>query len=659
MMDATKYAPGYYPVPAGYDSWVKKDHIEKAPAWCSVDLRDGNQALIVPMSLAEKLEFFQMLVKIGFKEIEVGFPAASETEYEFLRTLIEKNMIPADVTVQVLTQCRDHIIRRTFEAVKGAPRAVIHFYNSTSVAQREQVFHKSKEEIKQIAVDGAKLVKQLSEEYEGNFLFEYSPESFTGTEVDYAVEVCNAVLDIMQPTPERPMIINLPVTVEMSMPHVYANQIEYCDKHLKYRDSVIISTHPHNDRGTGVACAELAVLAGAQRVECCLFGNGERTGNVDAVTLAMNMYSHGVDPKLDFSDMPAICATYERVTRMHIYERTPYAGQLVFAAFSGSHQDAIAKGMTWRKEKHLHEWTCPYIPIDPHDIGRTYDADVIRINSQSGKGGIGFLLQQNYGYNPPPKMREDLGYRVKDVSDHEHRELSVKEVLGVFEIQPYASGLPRNIEQCLNDYNIPLYLSHTVTEIHGDKRLTGVTVSKVDEHMRPIPGTEEEYSCDTLILSVGLIPENELSLDAGVTLDARTKGATVDEYFQTDRPGIFAAGNVLHVHDLVDFVSMEAEKLADSAARYIKEGKLPACEIQVKTDKNINHTVPQRISGTEDCCLSLRVNRPFKDCVLVVSQNGKEIARKKMKKALPAEMIHIDLKAEKLENKGDLEVKVE
>ena len=433
MMDATKYAPGYYPVPAGYDSWVKKDHIEKAPAWCSVDLRDGNQALIVPMSLAEKLEFFQMLVKIGFKEIEVGFPAASETEYEFLRTLIEKNMIPEDVTVQVLTQCRDHIIRRTFEAVKGAPRAVIHFYNSTSVAQREQVFHKSKEEIKKIATDGARLVKQLSQEYEGNFLFEYSPESFTGTEVDYAVEVCNAVLDIMEPTPDRPMIINLPVTVEMSMPHVYANQIEYCDKHLKHRDSVIISTHPHNDRGTGVACAELAVLAGAQRVECCLFGNGERTGNVDAVTLAMNLYSHGVDPKLDFSNMPEICATYERVTRMHIYERTPYAGQLVFAAFSGSHQDAIAKGMAYRKEHNEHRWTCPYIPVDPHDIGRTYDADVIRINSQSGKGGIGFVLEQNYGYNLPPKMREALGYKVKSVSDHSHKELSAGEVLHIFE----------------------------------------------------------------------------------------------------------------------------------------------------------------------------------------------------------------------------------
>ena len=438
MMDATKYAPGYYPVPAGYDSWVKKDHIEKAPAWCSVDLRDGNQALIVPMSLEEKLEFFQMLVKIGFKEIEVGFPAASETEYEFLRTLIEKNMIPEDVTVQVLTQCRDHIIRRTFEAVKGAPRAVIHFYNSTSVAQREQVFHKSKEEIKKIATDGAKLVRQLSQEYEGNFLFEYSPESFTGTEVDYAVEVCNAVLDIMQPTPDRPMIINLPVTVEMSMPHVYANQIEYCDKHLKYRDSVIISTHPHNDRGTGVACAEMAVLAGAQRVECCLFGNGERTGNVDAVTLAMNLY-----------------------------ERTPYAGQLVFAAFSGSHQDAIAKGMAYRKERGEHRWTCPYIPIDPHDIGRTYDADVIRINSQSGKGGIGFLLQQNYGYNPPPRMREDLGYRVKDVSDHEHKELSVQEVLYVFERAYLNNKTPLNVPEAHFTQNPDSTITAHITVANG------------------------------------------------------------------------------------------------------------------------------------------------------------------------------------------------
>ena len=432
MMDASKYAVGYYNPPKHEYRWVKKDHIEKAPIWCSVDLRDGNQSLIVPMNLQEKLEFFKMLVKVGFKEIEVGFPAASETEYAFLRTLIENDMIPEDVTVQVLTQCRDHIIRKTFEAVQGAPRAVIHFYNSTSVAQREQVFKMSREEIKQIAVDGAKLVKQLASEYEGNFLFEYSPESFTGTEPDYAVEVCNAVLDVMQPTPERPMIINLPATVEMSMPHVYANQIEWCSDNLKYRDSVILSLHPHNDRGTGVADTELALLAGADRVEGTLFGNGERTGNVDIVTLAMNMYSHGVDPELDFSDMPAICKTYEECTRMHVYERSPYAGALVFAAFSGSHQDAIAKGMTWRKEKNLYQWTVPYLPVDPKDIGRTYDADVIRINSQSGKGGIGYLLEQTYGYILPGKMREHLGYTVKSVSDHAHKELSAPEVRDVF-----------------------------------------------------------------------------------------------------------------------------------------------------------------------------------------------------------------------------------
>lgn len=432
MMDVTKYQIGYYNPPKTEYRWVHKDHIEKAPAWCSVDLRDGNQSLIVPMSLEEKLEFFQLLVKIGFKEIEVGFPAASETEYEFLRTLIENNMIPENVTVQVLTQCRDHIIRKTFEAVQGAPSAVIHFYNSTSVAQREQVFKKSKEEIKKIATDGAKLVKQLAAEYPGNFRFEYSPESFTGTEPEYALEVCNAVLDIMQPTPDKPMIINLPVTVAMSMSHIYANQIEYMSDNLKYRDSVVLSLHPHNDRGCGVADTELALLAGADRVEGTLFGNGERTGNVDLITLAMNLYTHGVDPKLDFSDMPAIVELYERVTRMHVYERTPYAGALVFAAFSGSHQDAIAKGMNWRKEKNLHQWNVPYIPIDPTDIGRTYDGDVIRINSQSGKGGIGFLLQQKFGYDLPPKMREHFGYTVKSISDHAHKELSPDEVAQVF-----------------------------------------------------------------------------------------------------------------------------------------------------------------------------------------------------------------------------------
>ena len=431
-MDTSKYAIGYYPAPGNHFKWVHKDHIEKAPQWCSVDLRDGNQSLVIPMSLEEKLEFYHMLLRIGFKEIEVGFPAASETEYEFLRTLIENHMIPGDVSVQVLTQCREHIIRRTFEACKGAPNAIIHFYNSTSVAQREQVFRKSKEEIKQIAVEGARLVKKLAAEYEGNFRFEYSPESFTGTEPEYALEVCNAVLDVLEPGPDNNVIINLPVTVEMSLPHVYASQIEYMSENLKYRQYVTVSLHPHNDRGTGVSDTELALLAGADRVEGTLFGNGERTGNVDVITLAMNMYSHGVDPELDFTDMPAICKTYEECTRMHVYERSPYAGSLVFAAFSGSHQDAIAKGMAWRKEKNLHQWTVPYLPVDPQDISRTYDADVIRVNSQSGKGGIGYLLEQAYGYILPPKMREHLSYQCKSVSDHDHRELKAEDVLAIF-----------------------------------------------------------------------------------------------------------------------------------------------------------------------------------------------------------------------------------
>ncbi len=432
MMDATKYEVGYFPVSKEYNDWVKKDHIENPPKWCSVDMRDGNQSLVIPMSLEEKLEFYNLLLKVGFKEIEVGFPAASETEYEFLRTLIDRNMIPSDVSVQVLTQCREHIIRKTFEACKGAPSAIIHFYNSVSVAQREQVFRKSKDEIKKIAVDGAKLVKKLAAEYEGNFRFEYSPESFTGTEPEYALEVCNAVLDVLEPSETNNVIINLPATVEMSLPHIYASQVEYMHKNLKYREFVTISLHPHNDRGTGVADAELALLAGADRVEGTLFGNGERTGNVDIITLAMNMFSHGVNPGLDFSNMPELVEVYEKCTRMHVYERSPYAGALVFAAFSGSHQDAIAKGMKFRDEKNLHRWNVPYIPIDPHDISRTYDADIIRVNSQSGKGGIGYLLEQVYGYVLPAGMREHLSYLCKSVSDHEHKELKAPEVLEIF-----------------------------------------------------------------------------------------------------------------------------------------------------------------------------------------------------------------------------------
>lgn len=431
-MDYHKYHRGYFMPPEESTDWVHKEYIKKAPIWCSVDLRDGNQALIIPMSLEEKLEFFQLLVDIGFKEIEVGFPAASETEYEFLRALIERDLIPDDVTVQVLTQAREHIIRKTFDALEGCKSAIVHLYNSTSVAQREQVFRKSKPEIIDIAVEGAKLLKELADETEGNYRFEYSPESFTGTEVDFALEICNQVLDVWQPTEEKPVIINLPVTVSMSMPHVYASQIEYMSKHLKYRDNVIVSLHPHNDRGNAVADSELGVLAGADRIEGTLFGNGERTGNVDLITLALNLYTHGVDPKLDFSDLPKISEIYERVTRMHVYERQPYSGALVFAAFSGSHQDAIAKGMTYRELEGSEDWTVPYLPIDPKDLGRKYDGDVIRINSQSGKGGIGYVLEQKYGYDLPKKMREDLGYTVKSVSDHKHKELSAEEVRDIF-----------------------------------------------------------------------------------------------------------------------------------------------------------------------------------------------------------------------------------
>lgn len=447
-MDYKKYQRSYFMPPLPTYDWVKKDYIKQAPIWCSVDLRDGNQALIEPMSLEEKLEFFQLLVDIGFKEIEVGFPAASETEYNFMRALIERNMIPDDVTVQVLTQAREHIIKKTFEAVKGAKHAVIHLYNSTSVAQREQVFKKSKEEIKQIAIDGAKLLKQLADEVEGNFSFEYSPESFHGTEVEYALEVCNAVLDIWQPKKANKVIINIPATVENAMPHVFATQVEYMHKNLKYRDAVTISLHPHNDRGCGVATAELGLLAGADRIEGTLFGNGERTGNVDIITVAMNMYSHGVDPKLDFSNMSKIAETYERVTRMKVSPRQPYAGELVFTAFSGSHQDAISKGMAWRTEKNSDIWTVPYLPIDPQDVGRTYDSDVIRINSQSGKGGVSYILKQNFGFDLPDKMREEVGYAVKDVSDKEHKELSAEWVYQIFEDKYITNTRIFSIPEC-------------------------------------------------------------------------------------------------------------------------------------------------------------------------------------------------------------------
>ena len=480
MENWKKYEKTYFMPPEPCYDWVKKDSIDKAPIWCSVDLRDGNQALIEPMSLDEKLEFFQLLVDVGFKMIEVGFPAASETEYQFLRTLIEQNMIPDDVTIQVLTQAREHIIKKTFEAVKGAPHAIIHVYNSTSVAQREQVFRKDKEQIKQIAIDGATLLKKLAEETEGSFTFQYSPESFQGTEVDYALDVCNAVLDVWQPTADNKAIINLPTTVENAMPHVFASQVEYFDKHLLHRENVILSLHPHNDRGSGVSDAELGILAGADKIEGTLFGNGERTGNVDIITLAMNMFSQGVNPNLDFSNMSEICEVYERVTRMKVSPRQPYAGDLVFTAFSGSHQDAIAKGMAWREEHDCKTWTVPYLPIDPQDVGRRYDSDVIRINSQSGKGGVNYILKQSFGISLPEKMREEVGYMVKDVSDKAHQELTPDVVYRIFE-DHYISAKPIfSVDECHFKQEDGIVAEATIHQNDNNHKITGVGNGRLD-----------------------------------------------------------------------------------------------------------------------------------------------------------------------------------
>ena len=470
MKNYKKYTRQYFMPPVECMDWTKKEYIDKAPIWCSVDLRDGNQALIVPMNLQQKIDFFKLLVKIGFKEIEVGFPAASETEYHFLRALIEQDLIPDDVTIQVLTQAREHIIRKTFEALEGAKKAVVHVYNSTSLSQREQVFKKSKEEILKIAVDGAALLKKLADETEGNFSFEYSPESFTGTEPEYAQEVVNAVLDVWQPTPDNKVIINLPSTVQHSMPHVYASQIEYMSKNMKYRENVVLSLHPHNDRGSGVSDAEMGILAGADRIEGTLFGNGERTGNVDIVTLAMNMYAQGVDPELDFTNMLEICEQYEKFTGMKIDMRSPYSGALVFAAFSGSHQDAIAKGMKYRETHDCEHWTVPYLPIDPADIGRHYEADVIRINSQSGKGGVGYILEQYYGLNLPAKMREAMGYAAKAASDEKEKELLPDEIFDLFKTRYEDITTPFNITEAHFKQHNGI-IAEVMVEHNGEKKL--------------------------------------------------------------------------------------------------------------------------------------------------------------------------------------------
>ena len=534
MMNYRKYQRQYFLPPYPCMKWAEKDYVDKAPVWCSVDLRDGNQALVVPMTLEQKVGFFKLLCKVGFKEIEVGFPAASETEYEFLRTLIEQDLIPDDVTIQVLTQAREHIIRKTFAALEGAKQAIVHVYNSTSVAQREQVFHKSKEEILKIAVDGAELLKKLADETEGNFRFEYSPESFTGTEPEYALEVCNAVLDVWKPTADKKAIINLPVTVQHSMPHVYASQVEYMCENLKYRENVIVSLHPHNDRGCGVADTEMGLLAGADRVEGTLFGNGERTGNVDVVTLAMNMYSQGVDPKMDFSNMPEICEAYEKFTGMKVNERSPYAGALVFAAFSGSHQDAIAKGMNYRVENDPEHWTVPYLPIDPTDVSRNYDADVIRINSQSGKGGVGYILEHNFGLNLPPKMREAMGYAAKDASDHQNKELMPEEIFEIFKKKFEGITAPYNITE-VHFKQVDGITAEVHTEHQGEKKVLYATgngrLNAVSNALKKGYGLEyslvtyqehalEQSSSSRAIAYVGLQkPDGTLAWGAGVDSD--------------------------------------------------------------------------------------------------------------------------------------------
>lgn len=407
--------------------------ISKAPIWCSVDLRDGNQALVDPMNMEEKLEFFHTLVDMGFKEIEIGFPSASETEYEICRELIEGNHIPDDVTIQVLVQAREHLICKTFEAVKGAKNVIIHFYNSTSTLQRKVVFKTDMEGVTKIAIEGAKLIKQLTDEYTGdtNFRFEYSPESFSGTEVENAVYICDKVMEALGSTKENPVILNLPNTVEMCTPNTYADQVEYFIKHIKDREACIISLHPHNDRGTGVASGELALLAGAERVEGTIFGNGERTGNLDIVTMGLNMFTQGVDPKLDFSNLPKLREIYERCTDMKINPRQPYIGELVFTAFSGSHQDAINKGMQYMKDSGTEYWEIPYLPIDPADVGREYEP-IIRINSQSGKGGAAFVMSHNFGYDLPKKMHPEFSKLVQAKCEELGRELIPKELFEVF-----------------------------------------------------------------------------------------------------------------------------------------------------------------------------------------------------------------------------------
>ena len=489
--------------------WPNKE-IEKAPIWCSVDLRDGNQALVEPMVVEEKIEMFNMLVQMGFKEIEIGFPAASQIEFDFLRQLVERRLIPDDVTVQVLTQCRDHLLKRTFESIQGIPKAVVHIYNSTSTLQRDVVFHMDREEIKQIAIDGVDMVKKYMKDYDGKVILEYSPESFTGTEMDYALDICNAVQRAWGPTPDNKMIINLPSTVEMTTPNVFADQIEWMSKHLENRESIVLSVHPHNDRGTGVAAAELAMLAGADRVEGTLFGNGERTGNVDILTIAYNMFSQGIDPELEIGDIKKIAEVYERCTKMHIDPRHPYAGKLVFTAFSGSHQDAINKGMHALMERKSEIWQVPYLPIDPSDIGREYEP-VVRINSQSGKGGVAFVMDSFFGFKLLRGMHKEFADVIQKIAEKQG-EVAPEQIMEEFRIEYLDRKEPYHFRKCkITDFESGDQFT-TVAVVtysnHGEtKQFEGVGNGPIDAVKR---GLEEELG-----ISIKVLDYSEHALTSG------------------------------------------------------------------------------------------------------------------------------------------------
>ena len=479
--------------------WPGKE-IQKAPAWCSVDLRDGNQALVEPMVVEEKIEMFNLLVEMGFKEIEIGFPAASQIEFDFLRQLVDRNLIPDDVMVQVLTQCREHLVKRTFEAIQGIKKAVVHIYNSTSTLQRDVVFHMDREEIKKIATDGVAMVKNYMKDHDGEVVLEYSPESFTGTELDFALDICNAVQRAWGPTPEHKMIMNLPSTVEMTTPNVYADQIEWMNRHLENRESIILSVHPHNDRGTGVAATELALLAGADRVEGTLFGNGERTGNVDILTLAYNMFSQGIDPELEISDVKRIAEVYERCTKMHIDPRHPYAGKLVFTAFSGSHQDAINKGMHALLERQSKVWQVPYLPIDPSDIGREYEP-IVRINSQSGKGGVAFVMDTFFGFKLPRGMHKEFADMIQKIAERQG-EVAPEQIMEEFQKNYLDRKEPYHFKKCkitdfesAGDFTTVAVVTYTD---HGvEKQFEGIGNGPIDAVQR---GLEEELGINIKVL---------------------------------------------------------------------------------------------------------------------------------------------------------------